>query len=57
MGGRLMPYSGAGGSRPSQKSWRTNCTGSQPTEASMLKPMISKATRPQKSEMKPVQPR
>ena len=42
-GGSDSPYCGRGGSSDSQNSWRTNCTMSQLTEASMLKPMMLKA--------------
>src|SRR4051794_25072943 len=56
-GGRLKPYAGAGGSRASQKSWRTNCIGLQSTEARKLKPMISIAMNPQMIEAIPLKPR
>ncbi len=51
------PYFAGGGSSASQNSWRTNWIGSQFTEAHMLRPMISKATKPQISEATPSQPR
>ena len=51
------PYAGAGGSSPSQGSWRMNCTGFQFTEASMFSPMISKAMKPQTIEAMPTKPR
>ena len=44
------PYAGAGGSSASQGNCRTNWIGLQFTEASMFRPMISKATKPQSSE-------
>ena len=53
----LKPHSGPGGSSASQGSWRTNCTGSQLTEASMLKPMISKAKKPKMSDATPSLPK
>ena len=57
-GGRIWnPYSGPGGFRDSQGSWRMNWTGLQFTEASMFKPMISKATKPKTSDRTPVTPR
>ena len=40
------PYSGFGGSSASQGNWRTNWIGLQCTEASILRPMISKAKKP-----------
>ena len=46
----LMPYSGGGGSSASQGNWRTNWIGLQLTEANMLRPMISMATKPKISE-------
>jgi hypothetical protein len=46
----LSPYFGAGGSSASQGSWRNELDGSQFTEASMLRPMISKAMKPKNSE-------
>ena len=49
------PYCGGGGSSASQGSCRTNCTGSQFTEAHMLRPMISIAMKPQISEATPSQ--
>ena len=56
-GGMLRPYSTPGGSSDSQKSWRTNCTGSQFTEAHMLSPMISIAITPHTIEATPSHPR
>ncbi len=56
-GGIESPYLGGGGSSASQKSWRTNCTGSQLTEAHILSPMISIATIPETIEATPSQPR
>ena len=56
-GGKLMPYSGFGGSSESQGSWRTNSIGLQFTDASILRPMISIATMPQTIEARPVKPR
>ena len=57
IGGKLRPYTGAGGSRASQNSWRTNWIGSQLTEANMLKPMMLKAKVPRMSEARPKPPR
>ena len=56
-GGMCSPYSGAGGSSASQKSCRTNWTGSQLTDAHMLSPMISNARKPQMSDIRPSEPR
>src|SRR3954462_6619605 len=55
-GGMLRPYAGAGGSRPSQKSWRTNCAGLQSTAARKLKPMISIAMNAQMIDATPLKP-
>jgi hypothetical protein len=56
-GGSFRPIEGAGGSRASQGSCRMNCTGSQPTEAHMLRPMISMEMNPEISDMIPRKPR
>ena len=56
-GGSDSPYCGAGGSSDSQNSWRTNCTMSQLTWASMLKPMMLKASTPKMSDAMPSGPR
>jgi hypothetical protein len=57
-GGKICrPYSGAGGCSESQGSCRRNSTGFQPTDAHMLRPMISKAMKPQKIEATPRNPR
>ena len=56
-GGIRRPQEGAGGSSPSQGNSRMNCTGSQFTEASMLRPMISKAMKPQTMDNRPQVPR
>jgi hypothetical protein len=53
----LRPYSGGGGSRANQKSWRTNWIGSQFTEAHMLRPIISIAMKPHTREATPAAPR
>ena len=57
MGGKLRPYTGAGGSKASQKSWRTNSIGFQLTEANILKPMMLKAKVPKMSEARPKLPK
>ena len=49
----LIPYSGLGGSSASQGSWRKNWIGLHLTEASMLRPMISKAAKPDIKERMP----
>ena len=56
-GGKLMPYSGFGGSSESQGNCRTNSIGLQFTEAIMLRPIISIATMPQTIEASPKNPR
>ena len=56
-GGKLMPYSGFGGSSESQGNCRTNSIGLQFTDASMLRPMISIATMPHMIEAIPRNPR
>ena len=48
-----MPYSGFGGSSASQGNCRTNWIGFQLTEANMLRPMISIATKPKMSDSTP----
>ena len=52
-----MPYSGFGGSSDSQGNCRTNSIGLQFTEAIMLRPMISIATKPQMIDARPRKPR
>jgi hypothetical protein len=56
-GGKRSPYSGAGGSSASQNSCRMNCNGFQFTEASMFRPMISKAMMKNRMDSTPVVPR
>jgi hypothetical protein len=56
-GGMLRPYCGAGGSRASQNSCWIRRSGLQSTEASMLKPMMLKASVPNTSEATPRPPR
>ena len=56
-GKRCRPLPGGGGSSASQGSWRISWIGFQLTEASMLRPMISKATKPQIRDARPNQPR
>jgi len=56
-GASFRPLPGAGGSSDSQNSWRTNCTGSQFTEASMFMPMMVKANTPNSSDIVPSTPR
>ena len=56
-GGIERPYLAGGGSSASQGSWRTNCTGSQLTEASMLSPTVSNAMKKQSSDAMPKPPR
>ncbi len=56
-GGRRSPYSGAGGSRASQNSCRTNSSGFQLTEASMFSPTISKAMMKNRIDSTPEVPR
>ena len=56
-GGTCNPYWGGGGSRASHGSCRMNSTGSQPTEAHIFRPMISKARNPKSSENVPAVPK
>jgi hypothetical protein len=56
-GGMLSPYFGAGGSRANQGSWRMNSMALQFTEASMFRPMISKAMKPNSRDRVPRPPR
>jgi len=53
-GGIDNPYSGAGGSSASHGNCRMNWIGSQPTDAHMFKPMISKAMTPKTIDRIPV---
>ncbi len=55
--GKCRPFDGAGGSSASQGSSRMNWTMFQFTDASMLRPMISNAMKPQISDSSPVVPR
>jgi hypothetical protein len=56
-GGSASPNCGGGGSSASQNSWRMNWIGSQPTCASMLKPMMLNDSVPKISDAMPSGPR
>ncbi len=56
-GGIDRPYFAGGGSSASHGNCRMNCTGSQLTDANMLRPTISNATKKHISDAMPNHPR